>query len=148
MPADTILTVKGEVTTPLHLTMADLENLPHRVVRARDHDQHEYAFEGVDIYRILDLAGIHFGDTLRGKIFSSSLLIVRAMDKYQAIFTLAELDPTNSDKTIILAYRQDGKPFNPKDGPLRIISSDEKRHIRWVRQVQSFTVQHINQDSP
>ena len=77
-------------------------------------------------------------------MFASSLLIVRASDNYQAVFTLAELDPTNSDKSIILAFNQDGKPLNSKDGMLRIISPAEKRHIRWVRQVQSFIVQKIN----
>ena len=144
MSSDTILTVSGDVATPLKLTMADLMKLPHRVVRAVDHDKQEYTFEGVDIYQILSVAGVHFADTLKGKMFTSSLLIVRATDNYQAVFTLAELDPTNSDRSIILAYHQVGKPLSSKDGVLRVISPTEKRHIRWVRQVQSFVVQKIN----
>ena len=144
LPSDTVLTVSGEVTTPLKLTMTDIMKLPHRVVRAVDHDKHEYTFEGVEIYQVLSFAGVRFADTLRGKTFTSSLLIVRASDNYQAVFTLAELDPTNSDKSIILAYSQDGKPLSTKDGVLRIISPDEKRHIRWVRQVQSLIIQKIN----
>ena len=144
VPSDTALTVSGEVTTPLKLTMADLMKLPHRVVRAVDHDNHEYTFEGVDLDKVLSLAGVRFADTLKGKMFASSLLIARASDNYQAVFTLAELDPTNSDKPIILAYYQDGKPLSSKNGALRIISPTEKRHIRWVRQVQSFVIQKIN----
>ena len=58
--SDTVLTVSGEVTTPLKLTMADLMKLPHRVVRAVDHDKHEYAFEGVDVFQVLSLAGVTF----------------------------------------------------------------------------------------
>ena len=142
--SDTVLTVSGEVATPLQLTMAAIQKLPHRVVHAVDYDNHEYIFEGVDIYRILALAGIHFIDTLKGKVFASSVLVVRATDGYQAVFTLAELDPINSERPIILAFRHDGMPLSSKDGLLRIISPNEKRHIRWVRQVQSLIVQHIN----
>lgn len=143
-PSDTVLIVTGDVTPQLMFTLPDLRKLPHRIVRAVDHDKREYTFEGVDVYRILSQAGIRFADTLRGKISTSSVLVVRAMDKYQTVFTLAELDPSNSDKPIILAYRQDGKPLSSKEGILRIISPHEKRHIRWVRQVQSFEVKHLD----
>ena len=140
---DTVLVISGEVTTPLKLTMADLMKLPHKIVRGLDHDRHEYDFEGIDVSRLLSLAGVRFADTLKGTKFASSLLVVRATDNYQAVFTLAELDPTNSDNQNILAYRQDDKPLGSKDGLLRFIALGDKRHIRWVRQVQSFIVQQI-----
>ena len=144
LPSDTLLTVSGEVTTPLKLTMADLMALPHRIVSVVDNNKHETTFEGVDVYCILSLAGIRFADPLEGKIFASSLLIVRAADDYQTVFALTELDPLNSNKATILAYLQNGKPLSAKDGVIRIVSPDEKRHIRWVRQVESFLIQHIN----
>jgi DMSO/TMAO reductase YedYZ molybdopterin-dependent catalytic subunit len=140
---DTVLVISGEVTTPLKLTMADLMKLPHKIIRGLDHDRHEYDFEGIDISRLLSLAGVRFADTLKGAKFASSLLVVRAADNYQALFTLPELDPTNSDNQNILAYRQDGKPLDSKDGLLRLIALGDKRHLRWVRQVQSLIVEQL-----
>lgn len=68
---DTVLIVTGGEASPLKITMGDLTKLPHRIVKAVDHDKKEYAFEGVDVYRILSLVGVRFADTLRGKIFAS-----------------------------------------------------------------------------
>ena len=141
--SDTVLTITGEGITPIGLSLADLMKLPTETVRGVDHDKQEYAFEGVDVYRILSLAGVRFADTLKGRIFTSTVLVVRAMDNYEAVFALAELDPTDTESPVILAFRQDGKPLPAKDGILRIISPREKRHIRWVRQVQSFEVQQV-----
>ena len=86
LPTDTLLTVSGEVATPLKLTMADLMALPHRTVSVVDNNKHETTFEGVDVHRILSLAGVRFADTLEGRVFASSLLVVQAADNYQAVF--------------------------------------------------------------
>lgn len=68
---------------------------------------------------------------------------MKATDKYQSAYTVTELDPFSSHQPIILAYRQDGKPFNAKEGLLRIIVPGDKRHIRWIRQVESFAIRHV-----
>jgi len=36
----------------------------------------------------------------------------------------------------ILACRENGRPIDPKFGPLQVIVRDELRHVRWVRQVE------------
>ena len=140
---DTILAVSGEVPKPIKFTFSDLMSLPRRTVHFTDQDKHEYDFEGVDLYRILELSGIRFADTLHGKDFTCAVLVVHAADNYQVAFTLTELDPTNADESIILAYRQNGKPLSAKDGPLHVVCPNEKRHIRWVRQVNSIVVERL-----
>ncbi|HZF38326.1 MAG TPA: hypothetical protein VE715_05865, partial [Blastocatellia bacterium] len=61
------LSVSGEVEHPLKLTAADLGKLPRRSVRARDHDGKESEFEGSPLIEVLKLAGVKFGEGLRGK---------------------------------------------------------------------------------
>lgn len=136
---DILLQVGGEVERPLKLTASDLTKLPRRTVRAKDHGGKESAFEGVELVEVLKLAGIKFGEELRGKSWALCL-IVDAADGYRAVFALPELDHAYTERVILLADRRDGKPLASSEGPLRIIVPDEKRHARWVRQVTALSV--------
>lgn len=59
---------------------------------------------------------------------------------YRATFALAEIDPSTSDKVIVLADRRKGEPLSKEVGPLRMIVPGDKIHSRWVRQVTSIRV--------
>jgi DMSO/TMAO reductase YedYZ molybdopterin-dependent catalytic subunit len=134
-----LLTVGGEVTTPLKLTAADLAKLPHRSVTARTHDGKAASFDGIELGDVLQLAGVKFGEQLRGKDLAL-FLVVGAADGYRAVFALPELDHAFTDRIIILADRRDGKPLAEREGPLRIVVPAEKREARWVRQVVALTI--------
>lgn len=134
-----LLTVGGEVTTPLKLTTAELAKLPRRTLHAKAHDGTDATFAGIELSDILKLAGVKFGEQLRGKDLAL-FLVVGAADGYHAVFALPELDHAFTDRIIILADRRDGKPLAEKEGPLRIVVPDEKREGRWVRQVVSLTI--------
>lgn len=136
---DVLLQVGGEVERPLKLTAADLMKLPRRTVSAKDHGGKEAAFEGVELVEVLKLAGVKFGEGLRGKSLAL-FLVVEAADNYRAVFALPELDPAFTDRVMLLADRRDGKPLAITEGPLRIIVPDEKRHARWVRQVTTLSI--------
>ncbi|HVF29189.1 MAG TPA: molybdopterin-dependent oxidoreductase, partial [Pyrinomonadaceae bacterium] len=99
----------------------------------------EAAFEGLELVEVLKLAGVKFGEELRGKSLAL-FLVVDAADGYRAVFALPELDPAFTDRVILLADRRDGKPLAVTEGPLRIVVPDEKRHARWVRQVTALNV--------
>ena len=113
--------------------------MPRRSVRAKGHDGKEALFEGVELGDVLKLAGVKFGEQLRGKELAL-FLIVRAADNYRAVFALPELDHGFTDRIILLADLRDGKPLSEKEGPLRLVVPDEKREARWVRQVVTFTI--------
>ena len=68
-------------------------------------------------------------------------LVVGAADGYRAVYSLTELDPAFSDKTVIIADMKDGKPLDVKNGPWQVIASNEKKHARWVRQVTTLRVE-------
>jgi len=136
-PPGILLRVEGDVTRTLELTSTDLARLPRRTVRAKDHDSRESTFDGVSLVEVLKAAGVKFGNDLRGPALATYLL-VEAADGYRVVFALPELDPASTDRVILLADRRDGKPLDGKEGPLRIVVPDEKRHSRWVRQVISL----------
>jgi len=69
------LSVSGEVERPLKLTAADLGKLPRRSVRAKDHDGKESEFEGSPLVEVLKLAGVKFGEGLRGKNLAQGALM-------------------------------------------------------------------------
>ena len=76
---------------------------------------------------------------MRGKRLASCLL-VEAADGYRAVIALPELDPDFTDKQVVLAYLQDGKPIDEKAGPYRVVVPDEKRMARWMRQVTKLKI--------
>jgi DMSO/TMAO reductase YedYZ molybdopterin-dependent catalytic subunit len=133
------LRISGEVERQLTLSSEDIAKLPRRSVRAKDHSGKESEFEGVPLDEALKQAGVKFGEGLRGKNLEL-YLVVEAADGYRAVFALPELDPAYTDKTILLADKRDGKAMDAKEGPLRIVVPDEKRHARWVRQVTGLVI--------
>jgi len=120
------------------LTTTDLSKLSRRSVRVTDHGK-EATFEGVPLGAVLRLAGVTFGEELRGKNLQLYLL-VEAADGYKAVFALPELDLAFSDSMILIADRRDGKPLSGEEGRLRVVVPHEKRHARWVRQVVSLNI--------
>jgi len=141
----TIQTGAGKQTV---LARSDIESLPHvKVVThgadnhgAENHgSEHNATFEGVALKTVLEKGGVEFGQSMRGKRLASCLL-VEAADGYSAVIALPEIDPGFTDKQIVLAFLQDGKPLDAKTGPYRIVIPDEKRMARWVRQVTTLKI--------
>lgn len=120
------------------LDAATLAGLPRAAATGSSHGQNLQC-EGVPLSALLRAAGALPEQGLRGAGLSRYVLIT-ARDGYRVIYSLAELDPTLGNKQTLLADRCDGKPLDDQDGPLRLISADESRAARWVRQVQSITV--------
>jgi len=133
------LTVGGSVPQAQRLTAASLSKLPRVTVKAKDHSGKESTFEGVSLVEVLKLAGVQFGESLRGKRLQE-FLVVEAADGYKAVFALPEIDPAFTDRVIILADRRDGVRLTDKEGPWQIVVPGEKRQARWVRQVVALTV--------
>jgi hypothetical protein len=63
-----------------------------------------------------------------------------ARDGFQAVFSLAELDPSFTSNDVIVADSVEGKPFADAQGPLRIIAPRDKRASRSVRMLERVEV--------
>ncbi len=51
---------------------------------------------------------------------------MQALDGYQAVFALPEIDPEFTDRVILLATAKDGSPMPDAEGPFRIVRPGEK----------------------
>lgn len=137
--AITEISVEVEGCKSLKLKSADLAKLPRKDIKATDHDGVEATYSGVELREIISLAGAKLGKELRGPAIAQ-FLVVEAIDGYHAVYSVTELDPDFTDKTVILADKRDGKDLGDKNGPWQIIATNEKKHARWVRQVTALKV--------
>jgi DMSO/TMAO reductase YedYZ molybdopterin-dependent catalytic subunit len=138
--ADAKLTIAGDVTNPLTLTKADLAKLPRTSVTIKgEGGDEENTYEGVLLYDILKQAGAPLDKHLMGKALASYVL-AEARDGYQVVYTLAELDPSFTDKKIIVADTVNGKPLFQYQGPLRLVVPGEKKAARSLRMLEKITV--------
>jgi DMSO/TMAO reductase YedYZ molybdopterin-dependent catalytic subunit len=133
------LQIRGDVEQTLKLGASELAKLPRRTGQAKDHNGSLVKFEGVALVEALKLAGVPFGDLLKGRNLTKYLL-VEAADAYQVVFALPELDPAYTDKFVLLADRRDGQPLANSEGAFRLVVPDEKMQARWLRQITTLTV--------
>src|ERR1700691_1364861 len=139
-PASTTLTISGDITKPVSLSLADISAMPHKTLKVTNpHDQKEEVYEGVALADLLKLAGAAQGEHLRGAAMATYVL-VEAADGYRAVFSLAELDPGIQDSNVLVADEVAGHALDSKVGPLRLVAPLDKRPARWVRMVQSIRV--------
>lgn len=134
--AQTAIAVTPQDGKTVSVTLADL---PRHTVTADDHGT-RITFEGVLVRDVLARAGVPLGDKLHGPTALTSFVMATALDNYQVIFAIAELDGGFTDQVILLADRRDGKPLDAKAGPLQIVVPHEKRAGRWIRQVNRLEI--------
>jgi hypothetical protein len=133
------VSITGEVRTPLVLRLADMEKLSKTKVVAKDRNDKTRSYEGVELSSLLGNAGVSLGEQLRGENLVKYLL-VEAIDGYQVLFSLAEVDPAFTSRKIILAYKKDGVMLPADEGPFQIVIEGEKRKSRYARQVISLKI--------
>ena len=133
------LSISGEVTTPLELQLKDLAGFKQVSHKVKDRDGKAHEFSGVALIEILQKAGVTTGSKLRGENLAKYLLI-SAADGYEVLYSLAEIDPDFTDQVIMLATAKDGQPLANGEGPFRIITPNDKKPARWIREVRSIKV--------
>jgi DMSO/TMAO reductase YedYZ molybdopterin-dependent catalytic subunit len=132
------LVISGDVTTTLTLTPADIKGMPRTSVTIAEEGR-EVKYEGVLVGELLKRAGAALGRDLSGKAVATYVR-ASAKDGYQAVFSLAELDPSFTSNDIIVADTIDGKPLFDYQGPLRIVAPKDKRGARSVRLLERIEV--------
>lgn len=133
------LTVNGEVATPLEFTTQDLARFKQVSHQVKDRDGKEHVFKGVALIEILEKAGVTTGNKLRGENLTKYVMI-SAADGYEVLYALAEIDPEFTDQIILLATEKNGKPLPNGEGPFRIITPNDKKPARWIREVRTIKV--------
>ena len=135
----TTLTITGDVGKPLTLTAADLKAMPRQRFEVKAEDGTTHVYEGVLAGELLKRASAPVGSDLRGNAIAS-YVVATGTDGYQAVFSLAELDPAFTANDIMVADTIDGKPIPANQGPWRIVAPKDSRASRSVRLLQRLEV--------
>ncbi len=135
------LQIAGAVKQPLTLTVSDLAKLPRATARTSSQGI-ETVYEGVPLHELLKKAGAPQGSELRGKALASYVL-AEGQDGYQALFSLAELDPSFIDNQILVADTANGKPLFGAQGTFRLVVPKDKPGARSVRMLTRLEVVQV-----
>ena len=123
----------------LTLNPDTLAGLPRRTIEARNETE-TVKYEGVRLIDVLMQAGVTFGQTMRGPRLAS-YVVAGAPDGFRVVLALAEIDPDFANRDAIVADRLNGAPLSMRDGPLQLIIPADTHHARWVRNLNTLTVQ-------
>jgi len=126
----------GKSTT---LTPEDLAALSHKSVTVfNSHNKTNETYSGVVLSELLRKAGVPQGEEVRGRIFTVGV-IARGTDQYRVLYALAEVDPSIHTGDVIVADSVDGHKLG-NDGAFKMVSTEEKRPARWVRNLEEIEV--------
>jgi hypothetical protein len=131
--------VYGEGVKTVSFGLAELKGMPSSVVRALGHDGKEASFRGVSLGALLERAGGPPGGQIRGAALRQ-YLVAEAADGYHAVIAYAEADSSYRAEPIVVAYEEDGKALDRETGPLQLVIPADRRHGRWVRQLECVRV--------
>lgn len=132
------ITIGGDVARALTLTIPELKTMPRTTVTISEQGR-DVKYTGVLVGEILARAGAPLGRDLSGPAVATYVL-ASGNDGYQALFSLAELDPAFTSNDIIIADTVDDQPLFDYQGPLRIVAPHDKRGARGVRMLQRLEV--------
>jgi len=135
-----MITITGAVTTPLTLSVADLEKMPQTTLSVvNPHSHKAEVYKGVSLDALLVKAGVPQGEAIRGK-WMATCIVASAADGYRVVFSLPELDSGFLDSDVLVADQLNGAPIGADEGPLKLVAPRDKRPARWIRMLKSITV--------
>lgn len=123
-----------------HLTLsADaLESLPQKAVRVHNpHTGADEAYQGVEISLLLARLDAPLGAKLHGNALTM-YVVAEGTDHYRVVYSLAEVDPAFHGGTVIVADGMDGHRLDARNGPFKLVNTEDKRPARWVRNLVSL----------
>ena len=121
----------------VNISSADFHALPPKTVQVHnEHTGADETYQGVELSLLLAHIDAPLGQKLRGKALAM-YVVAEGTDKYRVVYSLAEVDPAFHNGTVIVADREAGQPIT-KDGPFKLVNTDDKRPARWVRNLASI----------
>lgn len=144
----TTLEVRGNVATPLTLSVPDLGKFPvHRVDDARTvraqagNSEVVRQFAGCLLRDVLNAARLTERDRLD---LRGTIIVATASDGYKAVFSWAELFNTPIGDGVLIVYERDGAPLGDDEGRIALVSLKDTRpgprHVKWLSAVEVVRV--------
>jgi hypothetical protein len=131
-----ILTVDGKATT---LSVADLQAMPQKSLTVHnEHTKTDETYAGVNLGELLAKYGFPADKTTHQKMLRSYIK-AEGMDKYWVLYATTEVEATEHNGDVLVALSMNGKPLGD-DGQLKLVSSEDKKPQRWVRNLSAITL--------
>jgi hypothetical protein len=135
----TQLTLRGLDGKTVTLTPDEVAALPHKTVSVfNSHTKANENYSGVALGDLLSKVSVPRGEEVKGKLFMTAV-IAEGTDKYSVLYALAEVDPSIHTGDVIVADSVDGQKLG-KDGAFKMVSTEERRPARWVRNLTEISV--------
>jgi len=133
------LTVKEKATT---FSVADLAAMSQKTVKVHNaHSNANESYTGVLLSDLLAQAGF-VADTTTHQTMLHSIVRAEGTDKYWVVYSATEVEGAEHAGVVIVAISQDGHNLGA-DGNLKLISTDDKKPQRWVRNLTSIKFQAV-----
>jgi hypothetical protein len=128
----------------LSISMADLAGFPHKTITVHNvHTKADESYSGVLLSDILERAAVK--DEMGSKAMSR-YVIATGSDGYRVVYSITEVLPKLHTGDVLVADSMNGKPLGD-DGQFKLISSEDKRPYRWVRNLVSIEVCLLSEPS-
>jgi hypothetical protein len=131
------------IRTPMksqEMTLSELKAMPQKTVSFHNvHTSADETYSGVPLVNLLASLGAPHGKDLHGKGLSE-YVVATGSDGYKAVLALAEVDPEFHPGDVIVADAMDGKPLDAKNGPYKLVVTEDKRPARSVHNLVSIEV--------
>lgn len=135
----TRLEINGLDGASITLSPAEFAALPHKTVSVFNaHSKTNEEYSGVALTDLLAKVGVPLGEKVRGQLFLTGI-IAAGTDNYRVLYALAEVDPSIHAGDVLVADSVDRHKLE-NDGAFKMVSTEEKRPARWVRNLASITV--------
>jgi hypothetical protein len=132
-------TIKGLDGKSVTLSPDNVAALPHKSLSVfNTHTKANEKYSGVALADLLSKVGVPQGENVKGKLFMTAV-IAEGTDKYSVLYALAEVDPSIHTGDVIVADSVDGQKLG-KDGAFKMVSTEERRPARWVRNLTAISV--------
>jgi hypothetical protein len=131
-----VVNVAGKATT---FTVADLAALPQKTVKVHnEHTKADESYTGAALADVLAKAGYVLAPAGHRQ-FLESYLRAEGTDQYWVLYSLVEIEPSEHVGDVIVATAMDGHGLGA-DGQLKLVSTEDKKPQRWVRNLAAITV--------
>ena len=131
-----VVTIDGKATT---FTIAELGALPQKTVKLHnEHTKADESYTGASLADVLAKAGFVPAQASHRQ-FLHSYLRAEGTDGYWVLYSLVEVEPADHAGDVIVATAVDGHALGA-DGQLKLVSTEDKKPERWVRNLAAITV--------
>jgi DMSO/TMAO reductase YedYZ molybdopterin-dependent catalytic subunit len=100
-------------------------------------------FTGVSLWDLLQEAGVQ-NTSGRNNDKLRKYAVATVSDGYDAMFSLADLDPEFGAELVLVAYLRDGEALSPNEGMARTVIASDKRGGRLVSNVVRIEVRDVD----